>query len=155
MNSPNDQHSQPPPGEWRQSGPSQYESWQSAAGWAPVAGEYRPNEDERTWAIFTHLGTLVLGFIAPLVVMVTKGEQSPYVKDQSKEALNFVLNLYGWLLIIVVFYVGSMLVPLLPLLVLPLFLSVIVLMYVMPILAAVAVSQPRWYRYPCIYRIVR
>lgn len=64
----------------------------------PVLAE----NDARNWAMFAHLSTLVgmvipFGNIfAPLIIMMTKGKESPLVDDQAKEALNFQLT---WTLI--------------------------------------------------------
>ena len=39
-----------------------------------------PTADERNWALFAHLGTLVLWVIAPIVVLFTKGKESAFVR---------------------------------------------------------------------------
>jgi uncharacterized Tic20 family protein len=54
-----------------------------------------PGPDERTWATFAHLSGLLaywlggFSFLGPLVIWLIKKDQSPYVADQAKEALNF------------------------------------------------------------------
>jgi uncharacterized protein len=56
-------------------------------------------EDERTWTLIAHFGGAALAFIsggwlgwvAPLVAMLAKGNQSPSVRQQSVGALNFQL----------------------------------------------------------------
>ena len=45
--------------------------------------------DERLWAMLAHLGGIVLGFVAPLVVWLVYRERSAFLDDQGKEALNF------------------------------------------------------------------
>src|SRR5512139_4229682 len=59
----------------------------------PPSGEYRPapmrQEDEKLWALAAHLGPLVLGLIAPLVVWLVFRERSSFLDRQGKEALNF------------------------------------------------------------------
>jgi uncharacterized Tic20 family protein len=47
------------------------------------------NSDEKTWALIAHFGPIVAGFIAPLVAMLAKGNESPTVKAHAVEALNF------------------------------------------------------------------
>ena len=50
-------------------------------------------------SMFSHLGggigTFIsggmLGFVAPLILMMTKGKESAFIDEQSKEALNFQL----------------------------------------------------------------
>ena len=62
----------------------------------PVAGI--PTQDERTWGMLAHLtafaGLLIpLGsVIGPLVVWLIKRDQSEFVADQGKEALNFNIS---------------------------------------------------------------
>jgi uncharacterized Tic20 family protein len=56
---------------------------------------YMPTPDERTWATFAHLAGLVaawlggFSFLGPLIIWFLKKDQSPFVADQAKEALNF------------------------------------------------------------------
>jgi len=54
------------------------------------------DRDARMWAMLCHLTGLV-GFIGPLVVWLIKKEESPFVDEQGKEALNFQLTMliYG------------------------------------------------------------
>jgi uncharacterized Tic20 family protein len=49
--------------------------------------------DERTWALVAHVGGLLTSFIAPLVIWLAKGDDSEFVRDQAKEALNFQITL--------------------------------------------------------------
>lgn len=54
-----------------------------------------PTADERQWALLAHLSGLIasflggLSFLGPLVVWLIKKDQSAFVADQAKEALNF------------------------------------------------------------------
>jgi uncharacterized Tic20 family protein len=64
----------------------------------PLPGGYA-TEDERTWVLIAHFGGAVLAFItsgwlgwvAPLVALLAKGNQSPRVRRESAGALNFQL----------------------------------------------------------------
>jgi hypothetical protein len=49
--------------------------------------------DERNMAALAHGLAIVFGFLGPLLIMLIKGEQSQFVKDQSKEALNFSITI--------------------------------------------------------------
>ena len=49
-------------------------------------------KDEKTWALLSHLAYLVIGIIGPLVIMLMKKEESSFIEDQAKEALNFQLS---------------------------------------------------------------
>src|SRR5450830_1097445 len=59
-----------------------------------VAGPAAPlsDSDQRLWATLAHIGPLVLGVVAPLVVWLIYRERGHYVADQSKEALNFQIT---------------------------------------------------------------
>src|SRR5258707_15712982 len=46
-------------------------------------GPSRPNADERNWALAAHLGTLALWIIAPMSVLLTKGQESAFVRAQA------------------------------------------------------------------------
>jgi uncharacterized Tic20 family protein len=61
------------------------------------------NSDEKTWALVAHFGGILLGFIAPLIALLAKGNESPTVKAHANEALNFhitwgVAMIIGWVL---------------------------------------------------------
>ena len=48
-------------------------------------------------ALLAHLLGIFLGFIGPLIIWLIKKDQSPFVDDQGKEALNFQLvMLIAW-----------------------------------------------------------
>jgi uncharacterized Tic20 family protein len=55
--------------------------------------EIPSTQDDRQMALLAHLGGILLGFVAPLVVWLIKKDQSRFVDDQGKEALNFQLTL--------------------------------------------------------------
>jgi uncharacterized Tic20 family protein len=48
--------------------------------------------DDRTMAMLCHLGG-ILGFLIPLIVWLIKKDQSRFVDDQGKEAINFHLTM--------------------------------------------------------------
>jgi len=54
-----------------------------------------PTADERQWALIAHLSGLIasavggMAFLGPLIVWLVKKDQSAFVADQAKEALNF------------------------------------------------------------------
>ncbi|MEO9222439.1 MAG: DUF4870 domain-containing protein, partial [Mycobacteriaceae bacterium] len=62
--------------------------------------------DEQTWSMLAHLGGIVLGFLAPLIVMLTKGNESPFTRRQAVEALNFQITvLIGYVIASVLMFV--------------------------------------------------
>src|SRR4029453_6922917 len=50
------------------------------------------NNDEKTWVLIAHFGGILVGFIAPLVTLLAKGNESPTVRAHSVEALNFQIT---------------------------------------------------------------
>lgn len=72
----------PPPG---------YGGPQPGYGYAAAPQGYASTED-KTWALVAHFGGIVVGFIAPLVVLLARGNQSPTVRAHAVEALNFQIT---------------------------------------------------------------
>lgn len=123
--------------------------------------------DERIWAIFAHVGPLILaalsvgllGVLAPLVIWLALRDRSAYVADQAKEALNFQI---GVLLASVVGLVLRNVLGGIPLIgwffgtLGWIVLAVVwVTALVLAVLAAVAVNRFELYRYPFNLRLVR
>lgn len=105
----------------------------------------RPDE-EKLWAIGAHLGPIVLGFVAPLVVWLVHKDRSAFLDRQGKEALNMQISylVYGLLAgLSVILLVGFILLPLVGL-------AWIVLMVV----ATIKVANFEDYRYPFIFRLI-
>jgi uncharacterized Tic20 family protein len=50
-------------------------------------------EQERTWAMVSHLSTIPAGFIGPMLVWAAGKDRSPFVDNQGKEALNFGIDI--------------------------------------------------------------
>ena len=117
----------------------------------PVASV--PTQDERTWGMLAHL-TAFSGFliplgsvIAPLIVWLIKRDQSEFVADQGKEALNFNLSvlLAGVVCgILVWIFIGILL-------------GVALFFYwlAMTIVAAIKANEGMRYRYPFTLRLIK
>jgi len=82
----------PPPGSGAggYGGPPPYGTPYGAPGGFAPAGY--ANNDEKTWALIAHFGGILVGFIAPLIALLAKGNESPTVKAHSVEALNFQIT---------------------------------------------------------------
>ncbi|HZO69097.1 MAG: DUF4870 domain-containing protein [Kribbellaceae bacterium] len=113
----------------------------------------RPDQ-ERTWAMASHIGTLVsawiaLGLICPLVIWLLYRERSDYIRRHSLESLNFQITLLIYLAISVVLGLitfGLLLFVLLP--ALGIFALVVIVM------ATIAAGSGQDYRYPLTFRMV-
>jgi uncharacterized Tic20 family protein len=111
----------------------------------PVAST--PSTDDRNLAMLAHLLGIVTGFIGALIIWVIKKDQSAFVDEQAKEALNFQITM------LIAFVVASVLmVVLIGLLLMPL---LVVANLVLCIIAAVKSSKGEHYRYPFAIRLLK
>ena len=117
-------------------------------------------QEDRTWALASHVGTLVtawfaFGFLAPLLVMLLKND-SPFVRRHAVESLNFQISLLiysvvGTIVAIVLTFAtfGIGLFVIIPVI---LILGLIVLVLI--IVATVKASNGEEYRYPLTLRFI-
>ncbi|WP_239314075.1 DUF4870 domain-containing protein [Plantactinospora mayteni] len=114
---------------------------------APAPSGYA-NSDEKTWALIAHFGGIVLGFIAPLVAMLAKGNESPTVRAHAVEALNFQIT-WG-IILIVSSIIGACTIVLF---FLPFVAWVVVLIF--SIIAGMKANEGVLYRYPMSIRMIK
>jgi uncharacterized Tic20 family protein len=122
------------------------------------AGDYLgpgPDDNARQWGMLAHLlGWVItvfslLGVIGPLIVLMTKKDEHPFINDQATEAVNFQITL---LLINVVFVViaiatcgvGGVL-----------FLITYVMNIILGIIAMINANKGVAYRYPMTIRLIK
>ena len=105
----------------------------------------RPDE-EKLWAIGAHLGPLVIGVFAPLIVWLVFRDRSAYLDRSGKEALNMQISFLIYFIV-----AGFSLILLVGLVLLPV---VGVTWLVLMIVATVKVANLEDYRYPLIFRLV-
>ncbi len=105
-----------------------------------------PTNDDKNIATITHLGGTVFSFIPALIIWVLKKDESAYISDQAKEALNFQITILmfqfvaGVLAIILIGFV---------------FMGIIWLAnIVLCIIAAISTSKGEKYRYPLTLRLI-
>lgn len=112
-------------------------------------GMIEPDKDARNMALLAHLLGIVSGFIGPLVIWLLKKDQSPYVDDQAKEALNFQITLLFAVLGVIVIAIvtcgaGAVLAFAIP-----------VVQIVFGIIAAMKSNNGEYYRYPLTIRLIK
>ncbi len=105
-----------------------------------------PTQDERNLAMLSHLLGIFTGFIGALVIWLIKKEESAFIAEHAKEALNFQITIgiafvVGWVLSFVL--IGFLLIPL-----------VYIANFIFCIVAAVAASKGAAYQYPVAIRLV-
>jgi uncharacterized protein len=105
-----------------------------------------PTSDEKNIATVTHLGGTVFSFIPGLLVWILKKDDSAYIADQAKEALNFQITV-----LIAQFIAGVLAIILIGFL----FMGIIWLLNVVfCIIAAMSSSKGETYRYPFCLRLI-
>ncbi len=112
---------------------------------SPGLPSIRSNAQERQMAMFAHLGG-IFGFLIPLLIWLLKKDESRFVDDQGKEAVNFHLTMMiGHFLggLTICFTFGA------------LNLAVWVLTLVFGILGGVAANKGEVYRYPLNIRFIK
>lgn len=117
----------------------------------PPQQPYHPGamtpSDENTWSALGHFGGLVLGLLAPLIVLLVKGKDSARVRAQSVEALNFQISMTIYAIVsipLMIVLVGFITL-----------LAVSVMVIVFSILAGIKALNGEEYRYPLTIRLVK
>ncbi len=110
-------------------------------------------KDDRTWAVVAHLAGLA-GYVVPfgnifgpLLVWLLKKDQSSFIDDQGKEAVNFQISLTIYVIVAIIsimIVVGIVLIPLL---------AVAGLIFM--VIAAIKSNEGVRYRYPLTLRIIK
>jgi uncharacterized protein len=147
-------YQQPPPGQYQQpapypGAPPQY--------WAQPPLGLTPQE-ERTWAMLAHISAIIAAFLAmaflgPLIVMLTQGTKSAFVRRHAVESLNFQLTLLIALVAGVVLSIVTLGIGLIVFI--PAIIVGGVLALVFTVLGAIKANNGEDYRYPINIRMVK
>lgn len=114
--------------------------------------EVKPTEDEKNWAIFCHLSALfgyiiVLGnVIGPLIVWLVKKDNSDYINEHGKAALNFQISILIYSIIagiLVCIIIG-----------IPLLIAIFIINLVMIIKSAISAGKGEMANYPLSIRFI-
>ena len=98
--------------------------------------------DERLWAMLSQIGAVVIGFIAPLIVLLVQGDKSPFTRAHAVESLNFQITLLivGIPLTIITCGIGAI---------------IFVVGWVFEVIAGIKANNGEEYRYPVNIRMVK
>ena len=132
----------PPPAPQYGAAPGYTAPQYAAAPPAPLS-----DSDQRLWATLAHIGPIIIGFVAPLVIWLIYKDRGRYVADQAKEALNFqiTVTIAATISSILIFaIIGLVLLPI-----------VLIAALVLMIMAAIAANKGQAYRYPVSLRLVK
>jgi uncharacterized protein len=113
--------------------------------------------EERTWALAAHLGVFLaawfaMGFLCPLVIWLLYRDRSEFVRRHALESLNFQISLliYGAVAVLIALVtLGIGLAVVIPVVVVGAVAAVVLI-----VLATIAASQGRTYRYPLTIRLL-
>jgi uncharacterized protein len=121
---------------------------------ATSASAASPSAEERNWAAGCHLAALAglalwgFGFIlGPLAVWLYKKDESSFVSDQGKEALNFQLTMFLAAIasgILVFVLIG-----------IPMLILLCIFNFICIIMGAIKASEGVAYRYPFNLRLIK
>ena len=114
-------------------------------------------QTDRNWASAAHWGSLVaawlaMGFLAPLIIMLTVGNQSPYVRKHAVESLNFQISLLIYAGVALMFSILTIGLGLI--IVIPVALVAFVAILIFLIQASIKAANGEDYRYPLTLRFV-
>jgi uncharacterized Tic20 family protein len=104
-------------------------------------------QDAKNMAMLCHLLAIFTGFLGPLIIWLIKKDDTPFVDDQGKEALNFQITVLIAIIIsgfLFVLCIGPFVM-----------MGVGITNLVFCILAAVKASKGEAYRYPVNIRFIK
>jgi uncharacterized Tic20 family protein len=105
-----------------------------------------PSADDKNIAVITHITGIFFSIFPGLIVWLLKKDESPYISEQAREALNFQISLliaYFVSCVLMFILIGFLLIGL-----------VWLANIIFSIIAAVAVSKGENYRYPFSLRLI-
>lgn len=106
-----------------------------------------PSKDDSNLAMLAHLLGIFFGFLSGLIIWLIKKDQSAFVEQEAKEALNFQITLLlGYVVAFVLTFIviGVFLFPLLW-----------IINVIFSIMGAVACSKGQAYKYPFALRLIK
>ncbi|MCB1087765.1 MAG: DUF4870 domain-containing protein [Verrucomicrobiae bacterium] len=117
----------------------------------PVPGQGKlSDKDDKTFGMLAHLLGALTSFVGPLVIWLIKKEESPFVSDQGREALNFQLTLLiGYVAAIILSFV-----PFVGCVTALLFPAIGIVGLIFGILGCLEANKGTAYRYPFAIRMI-
>jgi uncharacterized Tic20 family protein len=113
----------------------------------PISGSQPPGSD-KIWSVLSHLSIFIgVPFFLPLIVYLVMRDESKYVADNAREALNFHISL-------VIYAICAGLLTFI-LIGIPLLVLMGVATFILSIVAAIKAADGACYRYPLTLRLVR
>ncbi len=112
--------------------------------------------DEKMWGMLSHILMIVAGFIGPLIVLLVKGNESEFAKDQAKEALNFFITVtLAWIALAIVGGILTNILFVFGILFMLAYAALGIGALVLVIMAGIAANNGTKYRYPFALRLIK
>jgi len=105
------------------------------------------NPQDKQLGMLSHILGIITCWLGPLIIWLIKKDQSPYVGEQAKEALNFQLTmLIGYIVsgLLFIIFIGVIL-----------YFVVLVASIVFGVKAAIAANKGEDFRYPFALRLIK
>lgn len=115
--------------------------------YGPTGQPLMQPSEQRTWAMFAHLGGILVSWLCPLIIYLVCKGRGAFVEDQAKEALNFQITYFIAIVasaILIFAIVGIVLLPI-----------VFILAMVFGIMGSVKAYHGEPYRYPLNIRFIK
>jgi uncharacterized protein len=132
-----------PPSAWGSAPAAPPATWSSG----PQPGGQASDADARMWAMLAHLSGIIFLVLGPLVIWLIKKDESPFVAEHGREALNFNITILIAFIacgILSVAVIGVFLFPL-----------VGIALVVLAIMAGLKANAGEYYRYPATLRLIK
>jgi len=122
---------------------------------APIAGPPAgyANSDEKTWALIAHFGGIIVGFVAGLVALLAKGNESPTVRAHAVEALNFQITMSATIVLAWIIAVCTAPFTFGVLAILPIGAWVVLIAF--SVIGGMRANEGQLYKYPISVRLVK
>ncbi|WP_019157563.1 DUF4870 domain-containing protein [Brevibacterium senegalense] len=108
---------------------------------------WRSSQDDRSMAVLTHIGALLISAVVPLIMFLLKKDESAFIREQSRQSLNLQI-----MILIAGFVSGLLMFVIVGFILLPL---VVIAAWVFQIIAAVKAYNGECYRMPFTFDFVR
>jgi len=145
---PNEQPGQPgqPQQPYQQPGQPQ-QPYAPGAYQQPAAAQPLSPSDEKLYSVLTHVGGIVFNFIVPLITYLVFKDRGPFVREHTRQALNFQLTM-------TIGYVAGAILSVIGIGVLISFAAGI-LSLVFGIIAAIKANNGEMYKYPVAIQFIK
>ncbi|WP_166972173.1 DUF4870 domain-containing protein [Brevibacterium atlanticum] len=113
------------------------------------AGFWQPSPSERSTSTWTQVGAIFTAWIVPLIVFLVKKDESPFIREQARQSLNFQLTLIIAYIVadifaVITFGFGAIL-----------YFVIWIVALVFMIIAAVAANKGEVYKVPMSIQLVK